>query len=113
MFIDINTICPVTRILQHVTDVSNDAWRKQEAAVLRELATMVSTVNTQVECTSSLTWDKIVNLYLIYDFISQGLADKPIVTVWNKIDLAPERKEFLKFEVTAHNCSYPSHPSSE
>lgn len=29
----------------------------------------------------------------------QGLADKPIVTVWNKIDLAPDRKEFLKFEV--------------
>jgi GTP-binding protein HflX len=29
-------------VLLHVTDVSNDAWRKQEAAVLRELASMVS-----------------------------------------------------------------------
>lgn len=54
-------------ILLHVADVSNDAWRKQEAAVLRELHSM-------------------------------GLSTKPIVTVWNKIDLVPERKEFLKFE---------------
>jgi GTP-binding protein HflX len=54
-------------VLLHVTDVSNDAWRKQEAAVLRELHSM-------------------------------GLASKPIVTVWNKIDLVPDRKEFLKFE---------------
>ena len=54
-------------ILLHVADVSNDAWRKQEAAVLRELHSM-------------------------------GLSSKPIVTVWNKIDLVPERKEFLKFE---------------
>lgn len=54
-------------VLLHVTDISNDAWRKQEAAVLRELADM-------------------------------GLDDKPIVTLWNKVDLVPERKEFLKFE---------------
>lgn len=54
-------------VLLHVTDISNTAWRKQEAAVLRELTDM-------------------------------GLDDKPIVTLWNKVDLVPERKEFLKFE---------------
>jgi GTP-binding protein HflX len=54
-------------VLLHVCDVSNDAWRKQEAAVLKELSDM-------------------------------GLSDKPLVTVWNKIDLIPERKEFVKYE---------------
>ena len=29
-----------------------------------------------------------------------GLAGKPIVTVWNKIDIVPDRKEFLKFEAS-------------
>jgi hypothetical protein len=38
--------------------------------------------------------------------IIKGLAEKPIVTVWNKIDLAPERKEFLKFEVYIYICVY-------
>jgi hypothetical protein len=54
-------------VLLHVADISNDAWRKQEAAVLRELTDM-------------------------------GLDDKPVITLWNKVDLVPERKEFLKFE---------------
>jgi len=54
-------------VLLHVTDISNDAWRKQEAAVLRELTDM-------------------------------GLDSKPIVTLWNKVDLVPERKEFIKLE---------------
>ena len=54
-------------VLLHVTDITNDAWRKQEASVLKELADM-------------------------------GLADKPIITVWNKIDMVSTTKEFLKFE---------------
>ena len=61
--------------------------------MLRELATMVS-------------GDMLLLLLLIHVSFAyvlfthpQGLAGKPIVTVWNKIDLAPERKEFLKFEV--------------
>ncbi len=56
-------------VLLHVCDVSNDAWRKQEAAVLKELSDM-------------------------------GLSDKPLVTVWNKIDLIPDSKEFVKYEAT-------------
>jgi len=54
-------------VLLHVTDISNETWRKQEAAVLTELANM-------------------------------GLANKPVVTVWNKIDAVPETKEFFRFE---------------
>mmetsp|Transcript_29419 Transcript_29419/g.32074 ORF Transcript_29419/g.32074 Transcript_29419/m.32074 type:complete len:232 (+) Transcript_29419:719-1414(+) len=49
-------------VLLHVTDVSNEAWKKQEAAVLTELAQM-------------------------------GLADKPLITVWNKADLLGERRD--------------------
>lgn len=30
--------------------------------------------------------------------LRKGLAEKPVVTVWNKIDTVPERKEFLKYE---------------
>ena len=26
------------------------------------------------------------------------MSDKPVITIWNKIDAVPERKEFLKFE---------------
>jgi len=54
-------------VLLHIADISNDAWRKQEAAVLKELSDM-------------------------------GLSDKPVVTVWNKIDTVPNRKEFIKYE---------------
>ncbi|KAJ1433151.1 P-loop containing nucleoside triphosphate hydrolase protein, partial [Ochromonadaceae sp. CCMP2298] len=54
-------------VLLHVTDISNDAWRKQEASVLTELAKM-------------------------------GLANKPVVTVWNKLDTVPETAQFLRFE---------------
>eukprot|EP01036_Dinobryon_divergens_P025221 gene25222-33747_t len=54
-------------VLIHVTDVSNETWRKQEAAVLSELSNM-------------------------------GLSDKPVITIWNKIDAIPGKKEFLKFE---------------
>ena len=54
-------------VLLHVTDITNEAWRKQEAAVLRELVDM-------------------------------GLQDKPVVTIWNKIDARPNLKEFFKFE---------------
>lgn len=39
-------------------------------------------------------------MYHLFLMFLKGLAGKPIVTVWNKIDLAPERKEFLKFEVS-------------
>ena len=28
----------------------------------------------------------------------QGLSDKPVITIWNKIDAIPGKKEFLKFE---------------
>ena len=49
-------------VLLHVVDVSNESWRKQEAAVLRELSLM--------KC-----------------------GDKPVVTLWNKVDLCPERNE--------------------
>lgn len=54
-------------VLIHVTDVSNETWRKQESAVLAELSNM-------------------------------GLSDKPVITIWNKIDAIPGKKEFLKFE---------------
>jgi len=54
-------------ILLHVADVTNDAWRKQEASVLKELHDM-------------------------------GLSNKRVVTVWNKIDLVPERASYLKQE---------------
>eukprot|EP01042_Synura_sphagnicola_P003378 gene3378-4188_t len=54
-------------VLLHVTDVSNPSWRKQQAAVLKELSSM-------------------------------GLADKPVVTFWNKVDMLPKQKEFLKAE---------------
>ena len=54
-------------ILLHIADISNDAWKKQEAAVLKELSDM-------------------------------GLSDKPVVTVWNKIDTVPNFKEFIKYE---------------
>eukprot|EP01035_Chromulina_nebulosa_P020537 gene20537-26637_t len=53
-------------VLLHVIDVSNPAWKKQEAAVLKELTNM-------------------------------GLTNKPIVTVWNKIDLVPEISEQFKY----------------
>jgi 50S ribosomal subunit-associated GTPase HflX len=36
----IKLLMPV--IIQHVVDATNDAWRKQEAAVLRELNEMVT-----------------------------------------------------------------------
>jgi GTP-binding protein HflX len=56
-------------VLLHVTDISNDDWRKQEASVLTELHNM-------------------------------GLSNKPLITVWNKVDLVPERLEYLKLEAT-------------
>jgi len=56
-------------VLLHVADISSDAWRKQEAAVLRELTDM-------------------------------GLDNKPIVTLWNKVDLVPERKSFFQLEAS-------------
>jgi GTP-binding protein HflX len=56
-------------VLLHITDVNSESWRKQEAAVLKELSAM-------------------------------GLEEKPVVTVWNKIDACPERKEFLKLEAS-------------
>ena len=56
-------------VLLHVTDVNNESWRKQEAAVLKELSSM-------------------------------GLEDKPVVTIWNKIDTAPGKKEYLKLEAS-------------
>ena len=56
-------------VLLHVTDVNNQSWRKQEAAVLKELSSM-------------------------------GLQEKPVVTIWNKIDACPDRKEFLKLEAS-------------
>lgn len=59
-----------------MTDVSNDAWRKQEAAVLSELTSM-------------------------------GLSDKPIVTIWNKIDKVPETKEYLKLRAEKLNYTVP------
>eukprot|EP01038_Epipyxis_sp_PR26KG_P011100 gene11100-14895_t len=54
-------------ILLHVTDITNDSWKKQEAAVLTELSNM-------------------------------GLSDKPVITIWNKIDLINDRKEYFKYE---------------
>ena len=59
-------------LLLHVTDVTNNAWRKQEASVLRELTSM-------------------------------GLENKPILTVWNKVDLVPETKTFLEQEASRRN----------
>ena len=56
-------------VLLHVTDVNSESWRKQEAAVLKELSAM-------------------------------GLEEKPVVTIWNKIDQCPDRSEFLKLEAS-------------
>jgi len=56
-------------VLLHVTDISNEAWRKQEASVLKELGSM-------------------------------GLGHKPIITIWNKIDAIPERKEYVRLMAT-------------
>lgn len=54
-------------VLLHVVDVTNESWRKQECAVLQELAAM-------------------------------GLQNKPVVRVWNKIDLMEDQKEYWKYE---------------
>ncbi len=59
-------------LLMHVSDITNESWRKQEAAVRSELVAM-------------------------------GLQHKPVLRVWNKIDLIPDRREFLKYEATKHN----------
>lgn len=56
-------------VLLHVTDISNEAWKKQEASVLKELGSM-------------------------------GLGHKPVITVWNKIDTIPERKEYVRLMAT-------------
>jgi hypothetical protein len=53
-----------------VTDVSNDAWRKQEAAVLRTLATMVR--STPITPTSP--YDEDDDVYL--DRITQKKVKK-------------------------------------
>lgn len=35
----------------------------------------------------------------------QGLADKPVVTVWNKLDLAAGRAELMRFEASKRSCT--------
>lgn len=37
---------------------------------------------------------------VLKELAAMGLEEKPVVTIWNKIDMAPERKEFLKLEAT-------------
>ena len=36
-----------------------------------------------------------------------GLQEKPVVTIWNKIDACPDRKEFLKLRPV--NAARPWH----
>lgn len=51
--------------LQHVADISNEAWRKQEAAVLQELEAMVSDL---LSLRVSACWGLLIAFIISFKF---------------------------------------------